>query len=207
MLDILKDIVHFIVDAVAEFGYWGVFIMMFLESTFFPIPSELIMIPAGYLAYKGEMNFFVLQLLGVAGSICGALFNYYFAMLLGRGFIIRFKKYLLIDEVALVKLEKFFKQHGHISTFIGRLIPVARHLISIPAGLARMDLKVFIFYTAIGSAIWVFILIAMGYFIGHNEELLKEYMHHITIGLGVAIAFLVAVYIYWHNRRNGKAVE
>lgn len=201
----LEQAVHAIVDAVAQFGYLGVFLMMFLESTFFPIPSELVMIPAGYLAYKGEMSFWVLQILGVAGSIGGALFNYYFAKTVGRGFIIRFKRYLLIDEKTLVKLEGFFKNHGHISTFTGRLIPVARHLISIPAGLARMDLKVFILYTGAGSAIWVFVLIAMGFFIGHNEALIKEYMHMITLGLGAAIAFLIAGYVYWCYRKKRSA--
>lgn len=203
----IEQVVQTIVDAVAQFGYLGVFIMMFLESTFFPIPSELIMIPAGYLAYKGEMSLAVLLVIGTLGSIGGALFNYYFAKILGRAFIIRFKKYLLIDEEVLVKLENFFSKHGHISTFTGRLIPVARHLISIPAGLARMDLKLFIFYTGVGSAIWVFVLIAVGYFIGHNEALIKEYMHAITISLGIAIVLLVAGYIYWHNRKKKAAAN
>lgn len=203
----LEHIVQAIVDAVAQFGYLGIFLMMFLESTFFPIPSELVMIPAGYLAYKGEMSFWILQILGIAGSIGGALFNYYFAKKVGRGFIIRFKKYLLIDEKALVKLEDFFKNHGHISTFTGRLIPVARHLISLPAGLARMDLKLFIFYTGAGSAIWVFVLISVGYFIGHNEALIKQYMHLITICLGVAITMMVTAYICWHRSRRRRIVK
>lgn len=198
----LAQIIQVIVDAVAQFGYAGVFLMMFLESTFFPIPSELIMIPAGYLAYKGEMHVVILLITGIAGSIGGALFNYYFAKILGRGFMIRFKKYLLIDEEMLIKLEHFFKNHGHISTFTGRLIPVARHLISIPAGLARMDLKVFILYTAAGSAIWVSVLIAVGYSIGQNEALIKEYMDSITIIMSITITLLVASYIYWHKRKR-----
>ena len=133
----LTNIINFIVETVGSLGYTGIFIMMFLESSFFPFPSEVVMIPAGYLASKGEMNIYLVLLFGILGSLAGALFNYYFAIKLGRAFLLRYGKYVLISEETILKMEDFFKAHGHISTFSGRLIPVVRQYISLPAGLAR----------------------------------------------------------------------
>lgn len=203
----LEEIIHQVVDTVQHYGYPGIFAMMFLESTFFPIPSELVMIPAGYLAHEGQMNIWILLLLGVLGSIGGAMFNYYFAMFLGRNFIIKYHKYLLINEKSLIKLETFFAKHGHISTFTGRLIPVARHLISIPAGLARMNMGKFVFYTATGSAIWVAVLIGVGYFIGKNQALAMQYMHSITIITVVVMAVLIAAYVFYYRWKSKRDLQ
>lgn len=110
----------------------GIFILMFLESTFVPVPSEVVMIPAGYLAYKGEMNFMIATLMGTLGSLCGALFNYFFALKFGRVFLQKYGKYILFPPKKQEKLEHFFQRHGEISTFSGRLILGVRHLISLP---------------------------------------------------------------------------
>lgn len=119
----LTDIVNFIVDTVGSLGYFGIFVMMFLESSFFPFPSEVVMIPAGYLVYKGEMNMLLAIFFGILGSLAGALFNYYLAIKLGRKVLIKYGKYFFIKEPTIIKMEEFFKKHGHISTFSGRLIP------------------------------------------------------------------------------------
>lgn len=187
----LSEIINFIVETVGQFGYAGIFIMMFLESSFFPFPSEVVMIPAGYLAYKGEMNIYAVILFGILGSLAGAIFNYYFALKLGRRFLMRYGKYFLISEDTILKMEDFFNKHGHISTFFGRLIPVVRQYISLPAGLARMNLFVFSVFTSLGAGIWVVILAFLGYFLGGNEELIKEYLHQIIIILLVLIVILV----------------
>lgn len=143
----LSQIINFIVETVGQLGYLGIFIMMFLESSFFPFPSEVVMIPAGYLAYKGEMNMYLVILFGILGSLAGAIFNYYFALKLGRRFLMRYGKYIFISEDTILKMEEFFNKHGHISTFFGRLIPVVRQYISLPAGLSRMNLFcIFIIY-------------------------------------------------------------
>jgi membrane protein DedA with SNARE-associated domain len=191
----MSDIINWIVQTVGDLGYLGIFIMMFLESSFFPFPSEVVMIPAGYLAYKGEMNLAVAVICGIAGSLAGALFNYYLALKFGRAFLARYGKYVLIKEQTLEKMEDFFAKHGHISTFSGRLIPAVRQYISLPAGLARMDLLRFSIYTSLGAGIWVAILALLGYYIGHNEALLKEYLHTIIISILVLLVVGAIFYI------------
>lgn len=193
----LTTVINFIVETVSSLGYAGIFIMMFLESSFFPFPSEVVMIPAGYLAYKGEMNMYLVILFGILGSLAGALFNYYFAIKLGRTFLMKYGKYVLISEETILKMEDFFKKHGHISTFSGRLIPVVRQYISLPAGLARMNLFVFSLYTSLGAGIWVIILTLLGYFLGGNEALIKEYLHTII----VVILILLAILGFWYYKR------
>jgi membrane protein DedA with SNARE-associated domain len=198
----LHDIAAYLVDTIGDMGYWGIFLLMFLESTFFPFPSEVIMIPAGYLAYKGEMNLSIVVVVGIVGSVAGALFNYYLAMHFGRGFLLRYGKYFFIKEETLDKLEAFFQKHGELSTFNGRLIPGIRQLISLPAGLARMNLLRFSFYSALGAGIWVIVLVALGYLLGSNEELISEYLHTATLIALVSVVFITLFYVIRHKRRE-----
>lgn len=169
---------------------------MLIESSFIPFPSEVVMIPAGYLAAKGEMNLLVAIACGVLGSLVGALINYYLAVWLGRPLLIRYGKYVMFEEHHLHRMENFFARHGHISTFTGRLIPVIRQYISIPAGLARMNLMLFCIYTSLGAGIWVCILTFLGYFIGENEELIKEYLRDIVIALAISCLAGITLYVY-----------
>lgn len=149
----MAEIINWIVQTVGDLGYMGIFVMMFLESSFFPFPSEVVMIPAGYLASIGQMNLFVAIAFGIAGSLAGALFNYYLAIKFGRAFLQKYGKFVLVREETLEKMENFFAKHGHISTFSGRLVPAVRQYISLPAGLARMDLFKFSLYTSLGAGI------------------------------------------------------
>lgn len=190
----LHNIVDFIVQTVGTLGYSGIFIMMFLESTFFPFPSEVVMIPAGYLVHKGEMNMAMVLFCGISGSLAGALFNYYLAIYVGRAVLIKYGKYFFIKESTIQKAERFFENHGHISTFSGRLIPAVRQLISFPAGLARMNIVSFSIYTTLGASIWVVILTLLGYYIGDNEALVKEYLSTIIYVLLGLIALGVVIY-------------
>ncbi len=192
----MHDIAQWIVDAIGGVGYAGIFILMFLESTFVPVPSEIVMIPAGYLAQKGEMNFVIATLMGVLGSLGGALFNYFFAMKYGRAFLEKYGKYILLSHDKLAKLETFFIKHGEISTFSGRLILGVRHLISLPAGYAKMHLGKFIIYTTLGSAIWVLVLMFVGYLVGSNEALVEHYLGRATIIAVISIVLIAIVYIY-----------
>jgi len=181
---------------VGSLGYTGIFIMMFLESSFFPFPSEVVMIPAGYLASKGEMSFTIALLAGVLGSLAGAVFNYFLALKFGRVFLLKYGKYFFLKDDSLDKLEKFFKKHGEISTFSGRLIPGIRQYISLPAGMAKMNLTKFSIYTTLGASIWALVLIVLGYFIGENEALIKEYLKVITISTIAIIIVIIGVYVY-----------
>ena len=196
----LHDIVNFVVDTVGSLGYIGIFIMMFLESSFFPFPSEVVMVPAGYLAYKGEMNIYLAIFSGVAGSLAGALFNYFLAIKYGRSFLVKYGKYFFIKEETITKMENFFKDHGHISTFSGRLIPAVRQYISFPAGLAKMNLFTFSLYTSLGAAIWVIILTLLGYYLGDNEALIKEYIRYIIVGILLVLSALA----FWYYKKTRK---
>jgi membrane protein DedA with SNARE-associated domain len=198
----IHDIAAYLVETIGDMGYWGIFLLMFLESTFFPFPSEVIMIPAGYLAYKGEMNLYIVVVVGIVGSVAGALFNYYLAMHFGRGFLLKYGKYFFIKEETLDKLEAFFQKHGELSTFNGRLIPGIRQLISLPAGLARMNLLRFSFYSALGAGIWVIVLVVLGYLLGSNEELISEYLHTATLIALVSVVFITLFYVIRHKRRE-----
>ena len=193
----LTTVINFIVETVSSLGYAGIFIMMFLESSFFPFPSEVVMIPAGYLAYKGEMNIYIVILLGALGSLGGALFNYYFALKFGKRFLMKYGKYFFVSHETIEKTETFFKNHGHISTFSGRLIPGLRHYISLPAGLARMNLFVFCLYTTLGATLWVVILTLLGYYLGDNEALVKEYLRYLIVGVLISLAILG----FWYYKR------
>ena len=200
----LTSIINFIVETVSSLGYAGIFIMMFLESSFFPFPSEVVMIPAGYLAYKGEMNMYLVILFGILGSLAGSLFNYYLAVKFGRRFLIKYGKYFFIKEETIVKMEEFFKKHGHISTFSGRLMPVVRQYISLRAGLAKMNLFVFSLYTSLGAGIWVAILAILGYYLGDNEGLIKEYLRYIIVA--ILIALVVLAFWYYRKTKRNKAL-
>ncbi len=197
----LDSIVSWIVETVGELGYPGIVALMFLESSFFPFPSEVVMVPAGYLASRGEMNITFVILSGILGSVLGALFNYAIAIKLGRPMIVKYGRYAGITERALGRTDNYFNKHGEISIFIGRLIPGVRQYISFPAGLCWMRLDRFIVYTALGAGIWVVILTVIGYMVGSNEELIYTYVRKSSISLLVFAALLVYIYI-WHHRRK-----
>jgi membrane protein DedA with SNARE-associated domain len=148
------------------------------------------------------MDITLVILSGTVGSLFGAYCNYFAARLLGRPLLLKYGHYVLIHEQRFIQVEQFFQQHGEISTFIGRLLPVIRHLISLPAGLAKMNHLVFSFYTLLGSLIWVSILTALGYFLGAEQDLIQHYAHQLVLGLIVFSLLLVSIYIYWHNRKQ-----
>ena len=148
-VELFNSLVSWLVAVIGHLGYTGVVGLMFLESSFFPFPSEVVVPPAGYLASQGEMNLILVILSGILGSILGGLFNYWIAVKWGRPIFEKYGKYFFITSETLDKADDFFEKHGHISTFTGRLIPVLRQYISLPAGLARMPLKQFCAYTGI----------------------------------------------------------
>lgn len=201
----MQQLIDWLVATIGAMGYPGIFILMAMESSVFPVPSELVMPPAGYLAHRGEMNIWLAILIGTLGSLAGAYANYYAAHWLGRPLLLKYGKYVWITEEKFAKVETFFHKHGEISTFIGRLLPVVRHLISLPAGLAGMHHGKFAFYTTAGAFFWVTILTWIGYFIGQNQELIMRYSHQALIWVIIFSVALVAVYVRWHKRKQGQA--
>jgi membrane protein DedA with SNARE-associated domain len=198
----LSEFINFIVDTVGSFGYTGIIIMMALESSFVPFPSEVVMVPAGYLASKGEMSLAIVIFSGIFGSIIGALVNYFIAIKLGRKLLKKYGKYFLMNDERMEKIESFFTKHGSISTFTGRLIPVIRQYISFPAGLAKMNLLKFTIYTGSGAGIWVTVLALIGYVIGENEQLVKDYTHNALLVTLVLVMVLIFAYIKYHKRKE-----
>jgi len=202
----LGQVVTWIVSIIGRMGYTGVVALMFLESSFVPFPSEVVVPPAGYLAAKGQMNLFLVILAGIAGSILGAIFNYWVSLTFGRPFFERYGKYFLVSDKALERADVYFARHGHISTFIGRLLPGIRQLISLPAGLTRMNIPLFLFYTTLGSGIWVVTLAWVGFWVGNNQALVHRYMHTASYVLAAFCVALAAGYVF-HCRRKNKKIE
>lgn len=215
-MDFLHQIIDWIVHVVGQWGYPGIVVMMFLESSCFPFPSEVVMIPAGYLSSPGyltaanyqpghEMNVYLAILMGILGSWLGALFNYYLALALGRPLLLKWGKYFFISEKNFEKGERFFQRHGEVGTFTGRLIPVVRQYISLPAGIARMNVARFLFWTGLGAGIWMAVLVAIGYVAGQNQALIEKYSKQATLGAMAFCAAVVVGYAWWHRRRKARA--
>ena len=202
-------------------NYLFVFIFMLIESSFMPFPSELVVPPAAYLALQdgASMNIYLITIFATLGALVGAYINYYLAIWLGRPLIYkfansRFGHICLLDQSKVEKAEAYFDKHGVISTFIGRLIPGIRQLISIPAGLARMNIVKFSIFTSLGAFIWNIALAILGYFlttipgIETTEQLLnkvEEYNHYLTYG-GLAIGAICIIFILWNifKPKNNK---
>lgn len=198
----MHQAIDWLVATIGAMGYPGIFILMAMESSVFPVPSELVMPPAGYLAQQGEMNIWIAILLGTVGSLAGAYANYFAAHYLGRPLLLKYGKYVWITEEKFARVESFFHKHGEISTFIGRLLPVVRHLISLPAGLAGMHHGKFTLYTLLGAFIWCSILAWIGYVIGENRDLIMEYSHQAIVGVVIFSVVLVVVYVWRHRRKR-----
>ena len=201
----IHEAINWLVSTIGAMGYTGIFLLMAMESSVIPIPSEVVMPPAGYLAQQGKMDMLLVILSGTFGSLVGAYANYFAARYLGRPLLLKYGKYVWITEEHFDKVEKYFKDHGEISTFIGRLLPVVRHLISLPAGLAGMSHLKFTAYTLLGAGIWVTVLSWIGYFIGQNQELIMKYSHEALVDVIAFCVLLAAVYIWLHKRKIARA--
>ena len=197
----LHEFIDWILVTVNGWGYAGIFVLMALESTVLPVPSELVLIPAGYLAYQGKMNLILILLTSTVGSLFGAFVNYGLALWVGRPFLERYGKYFFVRPALLHKTDAFFARHGAISTFTGRLIPGIRHLISLPAGLCRMKVMTFALYTGLGAGIWSIVLIALGYFIGDNEALIKDNLPLVTLAALIFVGLTLVGYAVWQKRQ------
>lgn len=191
-------------------GYLGITILMAIESSFLPLPSEVIIPPAAYLASQGRMNLFLIIATGVLGSVIGATINYFISLSLGRLVIYkianhRLARFILITPEKVARAEKYFLTNAKSATFYGRLIPVIRHLISIPAGFSRMPYGQFVLFTALGSFIWVSILAFLGYFVGENQALLARYYKEISWGL--LIIGVIGIMRHLYKRKKNQEIK
>jgi membrane protein DedA with SNARE-associated domain len=195
-------LINWLVGSIGALGYPGIFVLMAIESSVIPLPSELVMPPAGYLVQAGKMDMLTVILCGTFGSLFGAYVNYFASHYLGRPLILKYGRYVGVTEESFARAETFFLQHGEISTFICRLIPVLRSLISLPAGLAGMNHWKFSLYTLLGAGIWVTILTWIGYFIGSNQDLIMKYSNQAIVGVLILSALIIMVYVKLQPKRD-----
>ncbi len=207
-------LIHQLENVASQAPVWGfflIFVFMTMESTVLPIPSEIVMIPAGFFAYRGELTFgafwpdaVVSIVAGILGSIAGAWINYFVSLKLGRPVLYKYGKYFFLPPSHLERAEEVFNEHGSVATFACRLLPVLRHLISIPAGLSKMDPKSFTFYTASGAGLWMAILVGIGAYIAKISGKNTAYSDIVNMGekmlhdnfLAVIAIPLAAVVLY-----------
>jgi membrane protein DedA with SNARE-associated domain len=224
---ITQFVIDYIEWGVSNAHVWGfvmVLLLMTIESSFIPFPSEVVMLPAGFLAYRGELTFGIPRIditvvffCGLAGSMIGAFLNYYLAFFLGRPFLYRYGKFFFIKHETLSRAEEIFLKYGEITTFVCRLLPVIRQLISLPAGIARMPVSRFSTFTALGAGIWSAILVGIGCYLGRlskdmtYEELVyygKVIIRENYIWLILFILILIGVYALSNHfimKPKGKA--
>jgi membrane protein DedA with SNARE-associated domain len=204
------NFINYFLNIFGHLGYFGIIILMAMESSIFPLPSEVVIPPAAYLASRGGMNIWLIILAGTLGSILGATIMYFVSLKLGRVIVYslletKLAKILFLNKEKLVKAENFFLKYGNTSVFVGRLLPVIRHLISIPAGFCRMNFLNFIFYTAVGSFIWVSVLAWGTYFFGKKAEAIiavfKDWSEIIII---IALAISVFIAIFYFLKKSKK---
>lgn len=193
-------------------NYGSIMALMAVESSFIPFPSEVVIPPAAYIASEpdSDLNIFLVVLFGTIGALIGAYINYFLALWLGRPIIYKFADTklahaLLIDREGVEKAESYFVNHGNISTFVGRFIPAIRQLISIPAGLAKMNLGSFTLFTFLGAAIWNAVLALLGYLAHGQKDLIDKYSHELSVALiivaSVAIIYIVVKQVVKNKKR------
>lgn len=211
MLDILTSlteqlftIVELVINST---GYFGIFFFMAIESSFIPFPSEIIIPPASYIANRdGVLNVYMIAISGILGSIAGAYFNYYFASTLTKIALHNKNRFvqMIINEKNVNKSHDFFEKYGDITVFTGRLLPVIRQLISLPAGVAKMGLAKFTIYTTLGSSIWCAILAYVGWTVGDNQEAIKQMIHQDYYWVLGFLVIVVGLYMLNLYRKKAK---
>ncbi|MGC8580878.1 MAG: DedA family protein [Thermoplasmata archaeon] len=199
-MDIISLAIVDIVGVLAKYGYAMIFIFMFLESAYVPIPSEVIMPFSGYLAYIGSLNFFYALIIGVTGNLFGSIFGYYIAYTIGEDKLISFGKYIFINKKEIEKAKKYFQEYGNITIFFSRVLPAIRTYIALPAGIYRINIYYYASLTFAGSLIWCAILEYIGYKLGSSWDLILYSPLH-TVLLVVALVFVIAI-IYKIYREN-----
>jgi len=197
--DLLAHLTEFIINAISNSGYLGIFLLMVGESALIPIPSEVIMSFSGYLVSTGKFNVVAVILAGSVGNLVGSLAAYFAGAYLGRGFVLKYGRYVLLHKSHLELAESYFKKYGNRSTFVSRMLPAIRTYISLPAGTARMNLKRFAALTFAGSLIWNGALTFIGIRLGQEWEGIRKYSSYLDAF--VVVAVIAAIIIYIRKRR------
>ncbi|MGZ4919976.1 MAG: DedA family protein [Halobacteriota archaeon] len=197
-VNVVETLSHFVITAIEQLGYAGVFVAMGLESACIPLPSEVIMPFAGYVAWEGTLTLLGVAVAGTLGCLAGSLVAYYVGAYGGRPLLDRYGRYILIRKSELDRAHTWFERHGEITVFVSRVLPIVRTFISLPAGIARMDIKKFSIYTLLGSFPWCLALAYVGFFLGPHWSDVEQLFRYLDI---VVVAGLVAVigYLVYHR--------
>lgn len=203
--EILGNLTNFIIQTISNSGYVGIFFLMVAESALIPIPSEVIMPFSGYLVSTGKFNIILVIIAGSIGNLVGALIAYFVGAYLGRGFVLKYGKYVLLKKSHLEIAESYFKKYGDRSTFVSRLLPAIRTYVSLPAGVAKMNLKKFAVFTLAGSIIWNTALTYIGLKLGDEWNSIRKYSDYFDAV--VVIVVIVAIIVYWKKRKATQPVN
>ncbi len=207
MLEFINNFIAFLAAKITAFisglGYLGVFILMVFESMVIPIPSELVLPFAGFLASQGTFNIWIVILVCAAASLTGSLISYYMGLYGGNKLIAKYGRYFFVDLADLAKTEKWFAEKGEKTVFISRFLPVVRHLISIPAGIAKMNLKKFCIYTIAGATLWNTFLVYLGFYLGKRWEEVEQYSKYFSLP-SITILLILGCYFLYHQIKNKK---
>ncbi|WP_424354507.1 DedA family protein [Methanobacterium sp. MBAC-LM] len=202
MISIIELVSNFAIDIIGRLGYWGVFIGMTIESACIPLPSEVIMPFAGFAVSEGKMTLLGIGIVGALGNLLGALIAYFVGLKGGRPFLEKYGKYILISPSKLDLADTWFEKYGHEAVLISRMLPIIRTFISLPAGIARMDLKKFTIYTFLGSLPWTFVLGYIGVQLGPQWDIIKGYFHILDIIVVICIIGVLAYLIYKYKKTD-----
>lgn len=200
----ILNIIEFITQLISSWGYAGIYITMTLESTLIPIPSEIVIPFAGFLAYMGEMNIWLIVLVSSFANLTGSIIAYEIGKYLGRGFIERYGKYVLLNMKHVELVERWFDRYGSLTVLFSRMLPVVRTVNALPAGIGKMNFPKFCIYTFIGSIPWNLALVLVGYLLKENWSLLEKYSLYIDI-LAVFVAVAVIFYVARRIRLSTKS--
>lgn len=200
----LETLAAYLLNLTVQIGYIGIFAALFLVFTFIPLPSQLVLIPAGYLAQQGTLDLAWILFAGTLGGIGGAHFNYYIAHYFGRGFIIKYGHYVFIKESVFKKLEDFFRDHGAFSVALAFISPGIGQLASLPAGAAGMDRRIFFFSAVFGAFVWNCMMVFSGYYFGAYQTWIFDHIAEIFALLLLGSVTVGAIYFYYHYIKNGR---
>ena len=201
---IITALASFVIATISTLGYGGIVLLMAIESACIPLPSEIIMPFSGYLVFTGDMTLWAVALAGAVGCVLGSLVAYWIGSYGGRPLVEKYGKYVLISHHDLAIAEKWFSKHGEITIFVGRLLPVVRTFIAFPAGVARMNLSRFNFYTFVGSFIWCYALGWIGMKLGENWDTLGVYFHRFDALIGLVLVAGGAWYVWRHLKHTRR---
>ena len=204
-MGLTEAIVHYATTVISKTGYTGIGVLMIMESMIMPVPSEAVMPFAGFLWFEHKLSFWGIVLASTLGSIIGSLISYFLGAYGGRPLVKKFGRYLFLNEHDLDVTERFFARHGEITIFVSRFIPIVRHLISIPAGLGRMNILRFSIYTIVGAALWNSFLTWLGYHLRDKWETIRQYTQIIDVVLIVLICAAIGYFVYRHLRSMRRA--